>query len=455
MALYQPIIDESRAMQTGSGSIVVYYTCPGTTKPTSFGVAAIDPRTGADVRTSSTDINYSSNGYITVPLKTGTTIAQVSLIAKKTGETSSIPSKAVIFKLFNETITLDQSTTNTTITTSPYTLNAGVNFAGTDGAADSLAWYRVTLKNGTTILAKTEKLYPQVKNIINATLDYDFLCSSIGSYSFDITICSTNGIIKDYTINNLTNSLQLTNATAAKTSYNSSGITASWAGLTAKNSYTPKLWHFYGGQWKVKTTGTSFTVADNATTGSSSFVLGNRAYKYRITLHNSSGAIVQATNIFWHSAYGDDILLQDTSKSYLIKYNPEVTSFKRNITDVITPTLGGKYPYTYRNGHQNYRTFTIGGLIARYNTANDVTYYGTNEELVQERLYREELLDFLYNDKVKLFSSVQEGEMLIKLSGVSLTPMKQLGRMLYSFTATATEVADCTAENLKAYGIEG
>ena len=51
-------------------------------------------------------------------------------------------------------------------------------------------------------------------------------------------------------------------------------------------------------------------------------------------------------------------------------------------------------------------------------------YIGTDEDIIQERLYREDLLDFLYNDKVKLFSSAQEGEMLIKLSGVSVTPMK-------------------------------
>ena len=44
--------------------------------------------------------------------------------------------------------------------------------------------------------------------------------------------------------------------------------------------------------------------------------------------------------------------------------------------------------------------------------------------------------------------------MLIKLTGVSITPIKQLGRMLYSFTATATEIDECTEANLEKYGIE-
>lgn len=448
MALYQPIIDASRAMQTGSGSVTVYYTCPGTTKPTSFEVTAINPRTGASVRTSSADINYSSDGYITVPLKTGSTIAQISLTAKKSGETSSIPSKAVIFKLFNETVSIAWPT-NKIITTSPYKLEASLNLNVT---TDSLAWYTATLKNSSTILTQTDKLYPQAKNTIEVTFDYDFLCSNIASYTIEIIAYTTNGI-KVTGSSNFTNNLQLSNITAASVSYNTNSVTVGWSGLTKDNKYTPKLWHNRGNKWEIKKEESVFTAT--GATATTSFSLGSRATKYRAVLYNSSGAIVQATDVFWHSAYGDDILLKDASKEYLIKYNPEVTSFKRNITDVIMPTLGGKYPYTYRNGHQNYRTFTIGGLIARYNATNDVTYYGTNEELIQERLYREELLEFLYNDKVKLFSSVQEGEMLIKLSGVSLTPMKQLGRMLYSFTATATEVADCTAENLQAYGIEG
>jgi hypothetical protein len=149
-----------------------------------------------------------------------------------------------------------------------------------------------------------------------------------------------------------------------------------------------------------------------------------RATKYRIVFKTGS-SVSLCTNEFWNAAYGADILLKESaSRYYYIKYNPEIGSMKQNQTDVITPTLGAKFPFIYRNGHQSYRTFTIGGLIARPNDNDAVTYYGADEDIIQERFYREDLLDFLYNDKVKLFSSAQEGEMLIKLSGVSVTPMK-------------------------------
>lgn len=445
MALYPPIIDSSRAMQTGTGSVKVYYTYQGETKPISFEVSAINPRTGVSVRTSTEDINTTDNNYIEVPI-TGN-IAQISLRSVYGENQVSIASQAVIFKLFNETLNITWDS-DANIVSSPYCLMATLT---SSSASDSLAWYQIEVKNNDSILMKTDKCYPKAKNTINEVLDYDFLCDKYASYTFEIHACTTNGILitKNATFNN---SLQLTNSTKATISQSSNGVNIAWSNQIQDSSYIAKLYYADGNSWIVKETKTGVS-----SSGSTIFTnLKTRATKYRAVLYNSSSVIVQATEIFWYAAYGQDILLkQDAQTSYLIKYNPEINQIKRNITDIITPTLGAKYPFVYRNGHQNYRTFSIGGLIARYDNTNDVTYIGTDEDIIQERLYREKLLDFLYNDKVKLFSSAQEGEMLIKLSGVSVTPMKQLGRMLYSFSATATEIADCTKDNLEAFGIEG
>ena len=449
MALYPPIIDSSKAMQNGTGSVKVYYTYQGETKPTSFEVSAINPRTGVSLRTSTEDINTTDNNYIEVPI-TGN-IAQISLRSVYGENQVSIASQAVIFKLFNEALDITWPS-NKNIVSSPYCLMATLT---SNPASDSLAWYQIMVKNNDNVLMKTDKCFPKAKNTINEMLDYDFLCDEYASYTFEIHACTTNGIL--ITENAIfTNDLQLTNLTKAIISRNSDGVSVVWSGQNQGNSYTAKLYYADGNNWIVKETKTGVSITESGS-GSTIFTnLKTRATKYRAVLYNSSSDIVQATEIFWHAAYGQDILLkQDAQTSYLIKYNPEINQVKRNIVDVITPTLGAKYPFIYRNGHQNYRTFSIGGLIARYDNEKDVEYIGTDEDIIQERLYREDLLDFLYNDKIKLFSSAQEGEMLIKLSGVSVTPMKQLGRMLYSFSATATEIADCTKENLEAFGIEG
>jgi hypothetical protein len=56
----------------------------------------------------------------------------------------------------------------------------------------------------------------------------------------------------------------------------------------------------------------------------------------------------------------------------------------------------------------------------------------------------------LTDGKPKLFRSATEGNYIVRLLNVSLTPKKELGRMIHEFTCTAYEIADCTYENLLA-----
>jgi hypothetical protein len=62
-------------------------------------------------------------------------------------------------------------------------------------------------------------------------------------------------------------------------------------------------------------------------------------------------------------------------------------------------------------------------------------------------------MSFLYDDTIKLYRSGAEGNILIKLMDISLTPNETLGRMVYSFSCTAYEVADSTVENYDYYNI--
>jgi len=61
--------------------------------------------------------------------------------------------------------------------------------------------------------------------------------------------------------------------------------------------------------------------------------------------------------------------------------------------------------------------------------------------------------EFLYDGQPKLFRSATEGNFIIKVMDVSLTPNATLGRRIVSFTATAYEIAECTVENFKKYNI--
>jgi hypothetical protein len=47
----------------------------------------------------------------------------------------------------------------------------------------------------------------------------------------------------------------------------------------------------------------------------------------------------------------EDMFILNSTESLAIRYNPDVSSYKYNIIDTITPTLGSPYPFVRRNGH--------------------------------------------------------------------------------------------------------
>ena len=75
------------------------------------------------------------------------------------------------------------------------------------------------------------------------------------------------------------------------------------------------------------------------------------------------------------------------------------------------------------------------------------------EYYIFEKMYRDKAMEFLCDDNVKLFKSNTEGNILVKLTNISFTPTANLGRLVYSFSATATEIDECSFENYYKYGI--
>ena len=200
------------------------------------------------------------------------------------------------------------------------------------------------------------------------------------------------------------------------------------------------------------------------------------AYQYKATFTYNNYKIEVDTEEQPIYSFFDDMFLINKQATLRIKYNPDVSGLKYNIVDTVTPTLGSKYPFIRRNGTQKYRTFTIGGLIsyhmneyeimdqeivdsitnnaviAQLQDINNIENK-TRREWMLERHYRDAVIEFLTADNIKLFKSEPEGNILVKLSNVSLTPNKQLGRNIYSFSATATEIDAATIDNFEKYGI--
>lgn len=298
-------------------------------------------------------------------------------------------------------------------------------------------------------------------------------------------------------------------------------------------------------------------------------------YKYSIQQFNS--------NLYSDRMISDEIVFADFEDSFLydgkrqlkIKFNPKVSSFKKDVLETKVDTLGSKYPFIFKNGQVEYKEFPISGLISylsdeenlflnynyqdnsqrekndqnllslvkvipsqnyfyendnfmsyfvrtttsikqdhrfleledyinfikteKYNEANedikkavlsitnlrDKSQFSnvrqllnellksknrlyqnlymqksknikfksfntdlTSENIRLERQFKLEVLDWLTNGEPKLFKSPNEGNYIVRLLNVSLTPNDQVGRMIHTFNATAYEVADLSYDNL-------
>lgn len=174
--------------------------------------------------------------------------------------------------------------------------------------------------------------------------------------------------------------------------------------------------------------------------------------------------------------YHDDVQLR-------LMLNEKINSFKHTVLRSKQDTLGSKYPYLSQNGNAYYAEFGISGLISyeanqesqtflklRKNgmyyqeerafdldkfTSEDTTINHdlTDSNIFIERKFREKVEAFLNNFDYKLFKSPTEGNIIVVLTNVTLTPVQSLGRMLYEFSATAYEVYDNSLENLVTCGI--
>ena len=173
-------------------------------------------------------------------------------------------------------------------------------------------------------------------------------------------------------------------------------------------------------------------------------------YKYTVQpkMLNTSRLVVsdsvEATPVYEHT------WLLGQNNAYLsIGFNLNLSNFKTVIKEAKIETIGSQYPFFVRNGDIKYREFSLSGLICQNMDATNSLRIGEYENRhIQERMFRDSLHELLLDGKPKLFKSETEGLILVYLSNVSLTPNNVLGRMLYDFSMTATEIGRVDVDNL-------
>lgn len=208
-------------------------------------------------------------------------------------------------------------------------------------------------------------------------------------------------------------------------------------------------------------------------------------YRYCLQEYNQYGLYSdrESPNKISDKIYIDfeDMFIYDGKQQLKVRFNPKVTSFKLNVSETKIDTIGSQFPFFFRNNKIAYREFPISGLISyladnqqtfmtdlelfeeeqpefyRDSTyANDTTVSLrttslTGRNIAAERKFRNKVLEWLNDGKPKLFRSPTEGNYIVRLMNISMTPNDVVGRMLYTFTATAYEVGIFNFANLEKY----
>lgn len=189
-----------------------------------------------------------------------------------------------------------------------------------------------------------------------------------------------------------------------------------------------------------------------------------KTYKYALQLYQNSG--LRSTRVLSDEVVAtfEDMFLSDGERQLRIRFNPKVTSIKTNVLESKTDTLGGQYPFFFRNGDTNYKEFPISGLISYWMDEAEefmsllelgLEQRMTNLEVSNvkaEREFKLKVLEWLNNGKPKLLRSPVEGNYIVRLMNVSASPNDTLGRMLHTFSCTAYEIAECSYKNMVKYG---
>ena len=147
-----------------------------------------------------------------------------------------------------------------------------------------------------------------------------------------------------------------------------------------------------------------------------------------------------------------------------LNFNGELSSFKHTQLAGKMDTLGSTYPTIAYNGHAYYAEFPLSALVSAYMDEEnlfmekDFEALSTNptaESVRIERKFRHKVEMFLNDKQYKLFKTPTEADknIIVALTGATLSPQQNLNRMIYSFSTNAYEVADNTLSNLKDLGI--
>lgn len=210
--------------------------------------------------------------------------------------------------------------------------------------------------------------------------------------------------------------------------------------LSFKIKYNPKMSSFKQNvqEAKVQTIGSQFP-----------FFFRNGNVKYHeFPLGGLISYIPSVENKIYYPERGEKNIY---SKDWENLQSSEVVSDQNGLVAKFYFDSSIGYQNYYDEGYQVNSFLSEADYVKMYEQA--ISTQLTADNIYREKEYKIKILNWLNNGKPKVFKSSTEGNFIVQLSGVSLSPEEKLGRMLHSFNCTAVEIDEYNLKNLKKYNI--
>lgn len=361
----------------------------------------------------------------------------------------------------------------------------------TKDETEYLSWYQIKIldDNKINILFDSNKIYATTKNQINYRLNTSNL--SIGTnYQMRFIYETNNGYseIIDYPIKIVAYS-NATDITYSKSIDEENGIITLTIDTSNYNtgylvvrraSHRSNFTNWELISAKDISSSNSLTIIDNTIESMTGY---RYQLQYMTNLDVYAPIYIENNDIIHCDFYGG--LFSDKEKVLRIMFNFQVSNRANAANRSKVDTLGGQYPLFTQNAKLKYHTYSISGRISTedngelflskqdilgneyynyrytYTSQNNDDPHTTecktikpNQDWLYEREYRDAVEDWLNNGKPKLFRSMTEGNIIVMLDGISMTPDVTLGRRLYDFSATMYEIGDGKSlESLSSLGL--
>ena len=107
-----------------------------------------------------------------------------------------------------------------------------------------------------------------------------------------------------------------------------------------------------------------------------------KTYTYSLQQYNVNSVYSDRKKSNQLYADFEDMFLYDGERQLKLRFNPQVSSFKTQLSETKIDTIGNKYPFFFRNARVGYKTFPISGLISMLTDENE--FFIDYEDILRE-----------------------------------------------------------------------